>query len=135
MVRSPPRGAGVLPLGKIFRTLFQHMGIFSYLLVIMTAMTCMSHGTQNLYPNFSRRCRRFGIRVIYNVGAIIGVLGFGALSERISRRYAALFGTGLCLLSMPTWTFGGSVLAIVIGYYIMQTGVQGRLRRDPAQFK
>jgi SHS family lactate transporter-like MFS transporter len=132
------------PLGTIFRTLFQHMRIFSYLLVLMAAMTCMSHGTQDLYPDFLKTLpwmkgatvlgmkAGLGIPVIYNIGAIMGALGIGALSERIGRRYAVLFALGLCLLSMPMWAFGGSVLAIVIGSYIMQTGVQGAFGVIPA---
>ena len=39
-------------LKKIFGTLFEYKGVFSYLLLVMMAMNCLSHGTQDLYPDF-----------------------------------------------------------------------------------
>ena len=132
------------PMKKIFSTLFKHMGVFAYLLLLMTAMTCLSHGTQDLYPDFLKTLpwmkgatvlgmkAGLGIPVIYNIGAIIGALMVGALSEKIGRRYAVMFALLLCLLAMPLWAFGGSVIAIVIGSYVMQTGVQGAFGVIPA---
>jgi SHS family lactate transporter-like MFS transporter len=73
-----------------------------------------------------------GIPVIYNVGAIIGAVVVGAMSERIGRRYAVMAALGVCLLAMPMWAFGGSVLAIVVGSYLMQSGVQGAFGVIPA---
>jgi len=131
-------------LGKIFSTLFQHMGVFGYLLLLMTAITCLSHGTQDLYPDFLKTLpwmnganvlgmkATLGIPVIYNVGAIIGAVVVGAMSERIGRRYAVMAALGVCLLAMPMWAFGGSVLAIVVGSYLMQSGVQGAFGVIPA---
>jgi SHS family lactate transporter-like MFS transporter len=132
------------PLTKIVGTLFEHMQVFLYLLVLMTAMTSLSHGTQDLYPDFLKTLpwmkdatvlgmkAGLGIPVIYNVGAIGGALAVGALSERIGRRYAVMLALGLCLISMPMWAFGGSVLMIVIGSSAMQTGVQGAFGVIPA---
>ena len=37
-------------LAKIFGTMFQHMGIFGYLLMLMTAITCLSHGRRIFIP-------------------------------------------------------------------------------------
>jgi len=131
-------------LGKIFGTLFQHMGVFGYLLLLMTAITCLSHGTQDLYPDFLKTLpwmsgatvlgmkATLGIPVIYNVGAIIGAVVVGAMSERIGRRYAVIAALGVCLLAMPMWAFGGSVVAIVVGSYLMQSGVQGAFGVIPA---
>ncbi len=34
----------------IFKTLFQNMGSFSYLLLVTAVMSCLSHGTQDLIP-------------------------------------------------------------------------------------
>jgi len=131
-------------LGKIFGTLFQHLKVFGYLLLLMTVMTCLSHGTQDLYPDFLKTLpwmtgatvlgmkATLGIPVIYNIGAIIGALAIGALSEKIGRRYAVIAALGVCLLSMPLWAFGGSVMAIVVGSYLMQSGVQGAFGVIPA---
>jgi MFS transporter, SHS family, lactate transporter len=41
----------------IYSTLLDHLGLFSYLLLVMTIMSCPSHGTQDLYPDFLRSVR------------------------------------------------------------------------------
>lgn len=131
-------------VGKIFKTLFQHMGSFSYLLLVMVVMSCLSHGTQDLYPDFLKSLPAiknvkvfgmeplFGIPIIYNIGAITGALFFGHISERLGRRRAIITALALSLLSIPAWAFGGSVLVLVVGSYVMQTGVQGAFGVIPA---
>jgi SHS family lactate transporter-like MFS transporter len=131
-------------LGKIFSTLFHHAGIFAYLLLVMSAMTCLSHGTQDLYPDFLKsipdlQWQRilgmqplFAIPVIYNIGAIVGALFFGHLSEQVGRRRAAMLALTLSLISIPAWAFGSSLLALTLGSYFMQTGVQGTFGVIPA---
>jgi SHS family lactate transporter-like MFS transporter len=131
-------------LKEIFATLFEFKAVFGYLLILMMAMNCLSHGTQDLYPDFLKTLpwmtgarvlgmkANFGIPVLYNIGAVLGALGIGALSERIGRRYAMMTALGLSLASMPLWAFGGSMLAIVLGSYLMQSGVQGAFGVIPA---
>jgi SHS family lactate transporter-like MFS transporter len=131
-------------LRKIFRTLWNHIGIFAYLLLVMSVMTCLSHGTQDLYPDFLRSIpgllqRRilgmnvmFGLPVIYNIGAILGALFFGQISETIGRRRSIILALCVSLLSIPAWAFGSSLLALAVGSYFMQTGVQGAFGVIPA---
>jgi len=95
-------------IANIFKTLFQHMGSFSYLLVVMVVMSCLSHGTQDLYPDFLKSLPSikdalvlgmkplYGIPIIYNIGAIIGAIFFGHFSERIGRRYAIMVALCSC---------------------------------------
>lgn len=74
---------------------------FCYLMLLMTAFNWMSHGTQDVYPTFLTATSDHGadlhsvtarwIVVGYNVGAIIGGLVFGTLSQRFSRRYTIVF--------------------------------------------
>lgn len=128
----------------IFKTLFQHMGSFSYLLLVMVVMSCLSHGTQDLYPDFLKTLPSiknvlvlgmkplYGIPIIYNVGAITGAIFFGQISEKIGRRNAIMLALGLSLLSIPAWAFGGSLAMLVVGSYVMQTGVQGAFGVIPA---
>ena len=69
---------------------------FFYLVLLMTAFNWMSHGTQDVYPTFLGATANQGaglssvtvkwIVVVYNVGAIIGGLFFGTLSQRFGRR-------------------------------------------------
>ena len=129
---------------KIFRTLFEHMGVFGYLLLVMTVMTCLSHGTQDLYPDFLKSIpgmpgqklfgmrMLYGIPIVYNVGAILGAVFFGHISERIGRRRSIMLALVVSLLSIPAWAFGSSMLALVMGSYFMQTGVQGAFGVIPA---
>lgn len=131
-------------LKKIFSTLFSYKAVFGYLLVLMIAMNCLSHGTQDLYPDFLKTLpwmtaahvlemkATLGIPVLYNIGAVVGALCIGAVSERIGRRHAMMAALGVSLLSMPMWAFGGSVIAIVVGSYLMQSGVQGAFGVIPA---
>jgi SHS family lactate transporter-like MFS transporter len=131
-------------LGRIFRTLFDHLPIFAYLLLVMAVMTCLSHGTQDLYPDFLKSIPAlagrsilgmkvlFGIPVIYNIGAIVGALFFGHLSEKLGRRRSIMLALFVSLLSIPAWAFGSSLLALALGSYFMQTGVQGAFGVIPA---
>src|ERR1700675_3212629 len=68
-----------------------HWRLGIYAILLMTAFNFFSHGTQDLYPTFLQVQHGFGphevglIAVIYNVGAIIGGISFGSLSERFGR--------------------------------------------------
>lgn len=131
-------------LRKIFSTLFHHMGVFGYLLLVMTAMACLSHGTQDLYPDFLKSIpgmpghrvlgmrMLYGIPIVYNIGAIVGTIFFGQISERVGRRRSIMIALVISLLSIPAWAFGTSLLPLVLGSYFMQTGVQGAFGVIPA---
>ncbi len=131
-------------IAGIFKTLFRHIGSFSYLLLVMVFMSCLSHGTQDLYPDFLKSLPSikgalvlgmkplFGIPILYNIGAITGALFFGNISERFGRRRTMMAALILSALSIPAWAFGTSVLALVLGSYLMQTGVQGAFGVIPA---
>jgi SHS family lactate transporter-like MFS transporter len=131
-------------VGGIFKTLFQHMGSFAYLLLVMAFMSCLSHGTQDLYPDFLKTLPvikhavvfgmkpLYGIPILYNIGAILGAILFGHYSEKIGRRYSIIAALLLSLLAIPAWAFGGSMLTLVIGSFLMQTGVQGAFGVIPA---
>ena len=94
-------------------------------------------GRRIFIPTFSSPCHLFrdalvfgmkplyGVPILYNIGAITGAIFFGHISEKIARRYAVMAALVLSLLSIPAWAFGGSTMVIVLGSYLMQTGVQG----------
>jgi SHS family lactate transporter-like MFS transporter len=130
--------------GQIFRALTDNIGIFLYLLLMMSVMLCLSHGTQDLYPDFLKSLpgiasqsilgmkTPFGVPIIYTFGAIVGALIFGQLSQKIGRRNAIMLALGVSLLSIPAWAFGSTLTVLVIGSYFMQTGVQGAFGVIPA---
>jgi SHS family lactate transporter-like MFS transporter len=131
-------------MGNIFASLAEHKGMFLYLLLMMSILLCLSHGTQDLYPDFLRSIpgisamtvfgmkTLYGIPVLYNIGAIFGALIFGHLSQTIGRRNSIMLALGVALLSIPAWAFGASLGVLVIGSYLMQTGVQGAFGVIPA---
>ncbi len=131
-------------LSVILRTLFGNMKLFAYTLVLMAAMNSLSHGTQDLYPNFLRSIPAlggasifgmkmlYGIPIIYNIGAIAGTLFFGHISDRVGRRRSVLIALLLCLISIPAWSFGVSMGILVLGSFAMQVGVQGAFGVIPA---
>lgn len=131
-------------VGTLFKTVAKHWRIFVYLLALMTMMTSLSHGTQDLYPDFLRSIPGiaktkvlgmelvYGVAIFYNVGAILGALFFGELSHRFGRRRAMLFALAVCIVSIPWWAFGVTVATLLAGSFVMQSGVQGAFGVIPA---
>ena len=97
----------------------------------MTAFNFFSHGTQDLYPTFLQVQHGFGphevglIAVIYNVGAIIGGISFGSLSEQFGRRRIIIIAAVLSLVVLALWAFAASAVWLAIGAFLMQVMVQG----------
>ena len=122
---------------RVLRTLdgpkiaMQHKGLVVYMAVLIFLMSCLSHGTQDLYPDFLKHHHGVApntvayITMFYNVGALLGAIAFGWFSERIGRRYSMLSALLLCLIVMPAWALGGTLLVLVLGSFFMQVGVQG----------
>lgn len=131
-------------LTAIFRSLWSHGRLFLYLLAFMAIMLCLSHGTQDLYPDFLKSIPGiasqkllgmdllYGIPVLYNIAAIVGSLAFGYFSEKSGRRLAIAVALVLSLISIPAWAFGTTMLALVFGSCAMQAGVQGAWGVIPA---
>ncbi len=123
---------------RIYGTLLEHKKSFFYLLLVMLAMTCLSHGTQDLYPDFLQSVHHFStntislLAIFYNIGAIVGALAIGHLSEFLGRRFTIIVALALSLISIPAWTFGAGVWGLAIGSILMQFGVQGAFGVIPA---
>ena len=114
---------------------------FIYLVVLMTAFNWMSHGTQDVYPTFLQATHSGGaglssetaklIAVIYNVGAIIGGMVFGALSQRFGRRYTIVFCAVLGLPIVPLFALSHTRGDAVSGLVPDAGGGAGRVGRHP----
>ncbi len=117
--------------GQVLRTVALEWKRFVYLVVLMTFMMFMSHGTQDLYPDFLKEVHRLSgaivanIAIFYNCGAVIGAILFGQLSQIAGRRMSMMAAMGLCLVIIPLWAFGSSLAVLVIAPFLMQMGVQG----------
>jgi SHS family lactate transporter-like MFS transporter len=112
---------------------------FVYLIFLMTAFNWMSHGTQDIYPTFLKSGAGLSaatagwIAVLYNVGAIVGGLAFGTLSERLGRRRAIILAAVLALPVIPIFAYGGRDAGqLALGSFLMQVMVQGAWGVIPA---
>jgi SHS family lactate transporter-like MFS transporter len=125
-------------IGAILKTASGHLNIFSYLVLMMTLFMFLSHGTQDLYPHFLKAVHGLSsatvsyVAIIYNVGAVIGAVLFGHLSESMGRRRTIIAALAVSLMIIPAWAFGGSLAVLVAGAFIMQIGVQGAWGIVPA---
>ncbi|CAN7386709.1 MFS transporter [Trinickia sp. LjRoot230] len=119
-------------------TLKKNWVLSVYAIVLMTAFNFFSHGTQDLYPTFLREQHAFDphmvsrIAIVLNVGAIIGGLFFGSMSERIGRRRAICIAALIAIPVLPLWAFSNGALALAIGAFLMQISVQGAWGVVPA---
>ncbi|HUZ14086.1 MAG TPA: MFS transporter [Caulobacteraceae bacterium] len=112
--------------------------LFAYVVVLMTCFNFFSHGTQDLYPTFLAVQHHFGpglvtvLTIALNLGAIVGGLIFGGLSERIGRRRAIVLAALLALPLIPLWAFSASPLLLGAGAFLIQVAVQGAWGVVPA---
>ncbi|MGQ0741201.1 MAG: MFS transporter [Alphaproteobacteria bacterium] len=130
--RQPREVGGTLAILK------KHWRLAIYMIFLMTAFNFFSHGTQDLYPTFLQVQHGYEhaavgtIAVVYNIGALIGGITFGALSERIGRRRAIVFAALLSLPILPIWAFSTSAGMLALGAFLMQIAVQGAWGVIPA---
>jgi MFS transporter, SHS family, lactate transporter len=112
--------------------------LFLYLAGMMSLMHFLSHGTQDLYPDFLKSEHKFttstvaNIAILYNVGSLLGAVIFGRLSERIGRRRSLVAAAIVALCAIPLWAFGAGLYTLAIGAFLMQVGVQGAWGIIPA---
>jgi SHS family lactate transporter-like MFS transporter len=117
--------------GQVLRVAAREWKRFAYLVVLMTFMMFLSHGTQDLYPDFLQEVHRVSaavranVAVVYNLGALVGAILFGQLSQVAGRRKGMIAALGLSLAVIPVWAFGGSLPVLMLGAFLMQAGVQG----------
>lgn len=120
------------------KTVKQYWKLFLYLVLLMSAMNLISHGTQDLYPTFLQEQRHFDahgtaiITMISMVGAIVGGLFFGHFSDRWGRRRMMVVAIILALALIPLWLYDGGMAIIAAGAFGMQFMVQGAWGVIPA---
>ena len=117
---------------KTYRTsIWKYWPRFLYLVLLMTMMTFMSHGTQDMYPTFLQRARHYSpsdtasLTMITNVGAICGGLAFGWYSDRKGRRRAMITSALFAMLVVPLWVAAPNTALIAVGGFLIQFFVQG----------
>ena len=124
--------------GGLARGIVAQWRLFTYLTLLMTTMTCISHGTQDMYPTFLEPERGFSpgrvamIAVIYNLGALLGGIVFGRISDHLGRRRALVIALVLATLAIPLWAYAPTTTLLVGGAFVMQFMVQGAWGIIPA---
>jgi MFS transporter, SHS family, lactate transporter len=126
------------PWREQFREIASHWKLFLYLLLFMTMMLFASHGTQDMYPTFLQRQWHFGpsqratITAISGIGAIIGGIVVGHLSDKWGRRKAIVLAFVLASLVIPLWAYAPNAILLVTGAFLIQFMVQGAWGVIPA---
>ena len=116
---------------SLIAMLRQNWKLSLYAIVLMTAFNFFSHGTQDMYPTFLRVQHGFSdhtvslVTIVLNIGAIIGGLSFGSLSERFGRRRTILVAALIALPVIPIWAYSQTAAMLAVGAFLMQISVQG----------
>jgi SHS family lactate transporter-like MFS transporter len=121
--------------GKVLRR-------FVYLVLLMAAFNWMSHGTQDIYPTFLKATDHGGagldaavagwIAVVYNVGAIVGCIVLGSLSDHWGRKATIILGAALTLPIIPIFAFSHTAGLLCLGSALIQFTTQGAWGAIPA---
>jgi MFS transporter, SHS family, lactate transporter len=124
--------------GRLWPALRQHTGLFIYAVLLMAVLNFWGQGTQNLYPTFLEVQKHLSpsavgmIAVIYSIGAILGCIFFGMLSERIGRRRTIVVAALLTLPLIPLWVYSSTPVSLTVGAFLMQFAVEGAWGVVPA---
>ncbi len=124
--------------GEYRRQIFANWPRFLYLVLLMTFMNGISHGTQDLYPTFLKKQLGFSVQLtsyvtmFSMVGAIFGGLAVGLFSDRIGRRRAMVMSVFCALCFIPLWVHVRDLRMIFLGAFLMQFMIQGAWGVIPA---
>jgi MFS transporter, SHS family, lactate transporter len=115
----------------LLKSFAAHWPLFIYAIVFMAGMNALSHGTQDLYATYLQKQHGFApgttslLAIVAALGAIVGSILFGTLSERFGRRAIVMVCCVLGACAIPLWMFGSHVATLALGAILMQFAVQG----------
>ncbi len=124
--------------GGLGRAVASHWKLLAYFVVFMMAMHMSSHGTQDLYPTFLKKDwhiagkQSAALTALSAVGAILGGLSIGWISDRVGRRRAMIGALVGALVVIPLWAFAHTLPMLVLGVVLIQYCVQGAWGVVPA---
>ena len=120
------------------RAIASNWKLFLYLTLLMTMMNFVSHGTQDMYPTFLERQWHLGpsqrslITGVSMIGAIVGSLAVGLISDRYGRRRAMIIALLGGIVMVPLWAYAPSTPLLILGAFLIQFMVQGSWGVIPA---
>ena len=106
-------------------------GMFLFLTLLMFAFNSFSHGSQDLYPEYLRHDKRMSLPLVSvvamagSLGALLGGLVYGTLSERLGRRKTIVVAALLAIPVIPLWAWSHTAAVLAAGGFLMQFMVQG----------
>jgi SHS family lactate transporter-like MFS transporter len=115
-----------------------HWKLLVYFTVFMMAMHMSSHGTQDLYPTFLEKDwgiagrQKAALTAISMIGAILGGLSIGWISDKIGRRRAMVGAMVGAIVVIPLWALAHTLPMLVLGAVLIQFCVQGAWGVVPA---
>ncbi|MBS1822933.1 MAG: MFS transporter [Acidobacteria bacterium] len=124
--------------GIDFKPFLTYLPTFLFLVLLMTAFNSFSHGTQDLYPTLLEKDHGLSpshvglIVVISNVGALLGGIISGALSERFGRKRMIIIAALSAIPMIPLWAWSHTIPMLALGGFLMQFAVQGAFGIIPA---
>src|SRR6266478_3778098 len=127
-----------LSAADLWAAVKSNLGLFLYMVLLMACFNAFSHGSQDLNKPFLLVQRGFAnatadtLIIVMNVGALLGGICFGALSERLGRKRAIALAALLALPMIPLWAFAQTPLPLALGGFLMQFMVQGAWGIVPA---
>lgn len=127
-----------LPPNFLLKSFVRHWRLFVYAIAFMAALNAMSHGTQDLYATFLQKQHGFStgvtssLSIVAAVGAILGSITGGILSQRLGRRAVVMLCAVFALCMIPLWSLGAGAVTLAAGAFLMQFAVQGAWGVIPA---
>ena len=120
------------------REIVSHWKLFLYLTLLMMMMNLASHGTQDMFPTFLKRY--WGMKPtqvaivtgISMVGAILGGISIGFLSDRFGRRKTMITALVCAVAVIPLWAYAPSLVLLMVGAFLIQFMMQGAWGIIPA---
>ena len=104
-------------IGTMFRVLWENRTGFAYLLLVMTVMSCLSHGTQDLYPDFLKSAHGFARSTVSEdrdpsttSARSSPRHSSGSFRSRSGRRRTIMLALGVAALALYPWAFGGATV-------------------------
>src|ERR1041384_1565533 len=124
--------------GQLGRSIASNWKLFIYLTILLMMMNFVSHGTQDMYPTFLERHWGFNprervmITALSMVGAIIGGVVFGYISDRWGRKRSMILALICAIAVVPLWAYAPSLALLILGAFLLQFMVQGAWGIIPA---